>query len=149
MQIKNILVAVDGSETSEKALDFTLAIAEKLEATIKILNVSEALPMGAIPTETISLGTSIPVVTKDFRRIHEQILEKAVEHAKTVSPSVAVSSLLREGNAALEIVNVAKEGKFDVVVVGHKGAGKVKEFLMGSVSEKVSHLAPCPVIIVR
>ena len=57
--------------------------------------------------------------------------------------------MLREGDPAKEIVAVAKEGGFDVVVVGHRGSGRIREMFMGSVSEKVVHSAPCSVVIVR
>jgi nucleotide-binding universal stress UspA family protein len=49
----------------------------------------------------------------------------------------------------LEIVAEAKDAGFDVVVVGHSGLGRVKELFLGNISEKVAHLAPCPVVIVR
>jgi nucleotide-binding universal stress UspA family protein len=87
---------------------------------------------------------------KDLLRLHEEILRKAVGHAKIVKPEMAVSSMLREGDPALEIVALAKEEDFDLVVVGHGGAGRVKEFFgLGGTSEKVVHLAPCSVVIIR
>ncbi len=90
------------------------------------------------------------VFGRDLKRIHEEILNKVVAQAKTVKPNVAVLSVLREGDPALEIVNIAKEEGFDLVVVGHKGAGRVKEFFgLGGISEKVAHLAPCSVVIIR
>ena len=68
---------------------------------------------------------------------------------KTAKPNVAVSSKLREGDPALEIVAEAKEAGFDVVVVGHRGLSRVREIFLGNISEKVAHLAPCSVVIVR
>src|SRR5208337_4924779 len=146
MVIKNILVGVDGSENSDRALDFALDLAEKFNASILILNVSESLAMGAIPQESTAYsGGNTAIFGKDLRKIHDEILSRSVAHAKTVKPSVAVSSMLKEGDPALEIVNTAKEGGFDVIVVGHRGLGKMKELFLGSISEKVAHLAPCPV----
>lgn len=150
MQLKNILVAVDGSETSDRALDFALDLAEKFEAAVAVLNVSEALPMSAVPVEsTASLGSNIPIISKDFRQIHEEILSRAIAHAKQGKPNLAVSSMLREGDPALEIVHAAKEGNFDIVIVGHRMLGRVQEFFVGGVGDKVAHLANCPVIIVK
>ena len=57
--------------------------------------------------------------------------------------------MLRDGDPAIEIVDVAKDSGFDVIVIGHKGSGMVSERVLGSISEKVAHLAPCPVVIVR
>ena len=64
-------------------------------------------------------------------------------------PNVVVSWKLREGDQASEIIAAAKEGDFDVVVVGHRGLSRVREILLGNISGKVAHLAHCPVVIVR
>jgi nucleotide-binding universal stress UspA family protein len=148
--IRNVLVAVDGSENSDRALDFSLDLAEKYGASVRILNVSESPSLGAVPLEpsTVS-GESMVGFVKDLQRLHEEILSKAVAHAKEFKPNVVVSSKLREGDPALEIVAEAKDAGFDVVVVGHSGLGRVKELFLGNISEKVAHLAPCPVVIVR
>jgi nucleotide-binding universal stress UspA family protein len=148
--IRKVLVAVDGSENSDRALDFALDLAEKYGAALTILNVSEPPAMGAVPIEPMTVsGESMVVFAKDLRRFHEDILSKAVAHAREVKPNVSVSSKLREGDPALEIVAEAKEDGVDVVVVGHSGLGRVREFLLGNIGEKVAHLAPCSVIIVR
>jgi nucleotide-binding universal stress UspA family protein len=148
--LKNILVAVDGSENSDRVLDFALGLSEKFGSAITILNASESLPMGAVPPEpTASLGNPISAISGDVTKIHDQILSKAVARAKAFKSDLAVSSVLREGDPTLEIVNAAKEGGFDVIVVGHRGLGKVKELFLGGISEKVVHLASCPVIIIK
>lgn len=149
--IGKILVAVDGSENSVRALDFALDVAEKYSSAVAIINVRESPVMGAVPIEPTSvLGESFVLVDKDLLKLHEEILRKAVDRARTVKPELEVSSLLREGDPALEIVALAKEGGFDLVVVGHGGAGRVREFFgLGGISERVVHLAPCSVVIVR
>ena len=147
---RKVLVAVDGSENSDRALDLALDLGEKYDSDIMILNVSGSLVMGVVPEESTAYSSgSLATFAKDLRKIHEEILIKAVVHAKMVKPDLAISSMLKEGDPAHEIVTVAKEGGFDVVVVGHKGLGRVKELFLGSTSEKVAHLATCPVIIVR
>ncbi len=148
--IRNVLVAVDGSENSDRALDFALELAEKFGAAVRVLNVSESPAMGAVPLEPTTVsGDSMVIFANDLRKFHEEILNKAVAHAKTVKPDVAVSWKLRDGDPSLEIVAEAKGEGFDVVVVGHQGQGRVKELFLGNISEKVAHLAPCPVVIVR
>ncbi len=150
MAIENILVGVDGSENSFKALDFALNLAEKFNASVMILNVSESLVMGTVTEEVTgsSDGNTSTFVT-DLRQIHNEILSRSVAHAKAVKPNLSVSSMLKEGEPAAEIINAAKEGGFDVIVVGHRGLSKMKERVLGSISEKVANLAPCPVIIVK
>jgi nucleotide-binding universal stress UspA family protein len=149
--IRNVLVAVDGSENSSRALDFALDFAEKYGAAVLILNVSEPPAIGVVPQEPTAYASGgAAVFAKDLSRFHEEILSKAVVHARAIKPNVPIASKLREGDPALEIVAEAKERAFDVVVVGHVGAGRVKELLgLGGISEKVAHLAPCPVVIVR
>jgi nucleotide-binding universal stress UspA family protein len=148
--IHNVLVAVDGSENSDRALDFALDLAEKYGAALTVLNVGESPAMGTVPIEPTTVsGESMVVFAKDLRRFHEDILSKAVAHAREVKPIVSVSSKLREGDPALEIVAEAKEDGVDVVVVGHSGLGRVRELFLGNISEKVAHLAPCSIVIVR
>ena len=149
--IGKILVVVDGSENSNRALDFALDIAEKYGASLTVLNVRESPGVGAVPMEPTAVsGESMVIFGKDLLRLHEEILRKAVAHSKIVKPEMAVFSKLREGDPALEIVALAKEEGFDLVVVGHEGAGRVKEFFgLGGISEKVVHLAPCSVVIIR
>lgn len=148
--ISKVLVAVDGSENSDRALDFALDLAEKYVAAVTILNVSESPAMGAVPMEPTTVsGESMVVFAKDLRKFHEEILGKAVAHAKASKPTVEVSWKYSEGDPALQIVAVAKEDGFDIVVIGHRGLGRVKEMFLGNISEKVAHLASCPVVIVR
>lgn len=144
-------MAVDGSENSVRALDFALDLAEKFSSVVRVLSVSEPPPIGAVPIEpTVVSGESMIMFGRDLRRLHEEILNRAVAHAKQVKPNVSVLPLLREGDPASEIVAEAKEEGFDLVVIGHKGAGRVKElFGLGGISEKVVHLAPCSVVIIR
>ena len=141
--VSKVLVAVDGSENSERALDFALNFAEKYNSALTIVNVSDSSAVAAYPDD------SMVVVAKDLRKFHEDILEKATAHAKQANPSISVSSSFREGDPALEIASAAKEGNFDVVVVGHLGVGKVRGLFLGSISEKVTRLVSCTVIIVR
>lgn len=149
--IRNILVAVDGSESSTKALDFALDLADKYAAGITIINVFESPPMGSVPQDQVSFPTeSMAAFSKDLANIHQELLSKAVAHAKKINPNVTVAAKLREGDPASQIVAEAKESGIDMVVVGHRGVGRVKEmFGLGGISDKVAHIAPCPVVIVR
>ena len=141
--ISKVLVAVDGSENSDRALDFALDFAEKYNAALAVINVNESSAVAAFPDD------SMVVVAKDLRKFHEDVLEKAIAHAKQTKPNLSVSSSLREGDPALEIASAAKEGSFDIVVVGHQGIGKVKGIFLGSISEKVTRSVSCTVVIVR
>jgi nucleotide-binding universal stress UspA family protein len=150
-----VLVAVDGSEVSWRALDFAVEFAQKYGASLLVLNVSESTQVvTAVPPEpAVYMGEGTAAIAKDLETVHENILNKALSHAKTLYPSLAVSGKLRMGDAAAEIVAEAHDGSFDVVMVGHVGTGRmirVKELLgLGGISKKVADQAPCSVIIVR
>ena len=77
--IRNVLVAVDGSEYSDRTLDFALDLAEKYTASVTVLNVSESPAVGAIPLEPTTVsGDNMVMVAKDLRKFHQEILNKAV-----------------------------------------------------------------------
>ncbi len=141
--VSNVLVAVDGSENSLRGLDFALEFAEKYNANLSIINITESAAAAAY------VGDSMIAVARDLRKFHEDILTKAATHAKNTRPTVRVTTVLKEGDPASEIISTATEGNFDVVVVGHRGLGKVKGMLLGSISDKVSRQLVCTVILVR
>jgi len=149
--IKKVLVAVDGSESTGKVLDFALDLAEKFGASVMILNVSELLVIDSVPKEAVAYsgGSAAAVPGRDLEMDHHEILRRSIAYAKAVKPNLSVSSMLREGDPGTEIVNMAKEDGFDAIVVGNKRSGLVKELLLDGVSEKVARLAHCPVIIVK
>jgi nucleotide-binding universal stress UspA family protein len=86
---------------------------------------------------------------KEIKASHEKILSKALKRAKELKPDLKISTVLKEGRPADEIVKTAKEENFDLIVMGHRGLGRVKEFFLGSVSDRVADEAHCPVLIVK
>jgi len=154
--LSKILVAFDGSECSNRALDFALDLAEKYSASILALNVLQNQFLGYTADSydrvqtTVSFPTTIGSVAVDFHKFHEGILVKASEKAAKEKPRVKVETLLKEGNPTEVIVDTAKSGGYDIIVLGHSGAGRLKEALyLGGTSERVAHSARCPVLIVR
>jgi len=151
----NILVAVDGSEHSKKALNYALELAEKFDGKITLIHVySTVVPVvpsvDALsgPALTPPVATAVSAeITERARERGKQILDEAERVIK--KRGISVEKVLREGEAVGEIVAAAQEGKFDLIVVGHRGLSKLKEFFLGAVSEGISHKAVCPVLIVK
>jgi len=148
----NILVAVDGSENSKKALNYALELAEKFDGKITLIHVySSVAPVvspGVASTATPTVSPTIAAeIIEEAKHRGKKILDEAEQVAK--ERRISVEEVLREGNAVQEIVTVAKEGKFDIIIVGHRGLSKLEELFLGAVSEGVSHKAPCPVMIVK
>ena len=146
--ITKILVAIDGSECSERALDFALDLAEKYSASLLIINVLQ-MPVYGSPDDPLAVSAGTASFARDLGKIHERLLAKAAEKASSAKPNVKVTTELREGNPPTQIVNAAAEGNFDMVVLGHSGQGRFREWLLGSTTERVAHLARCIVVIVK
>jgi nucleotide-binding universal stress UspA family protein len=160
--ITKILVGVDGSKNSEKALDHALEIAEKFSASILILNVFQPppesgykanmfsqSPASGYPQDTIGDQSNMSAFIKDLRKVHEAVLSKAAERAIKLKPMIKITTELKEGNTPFQIIETAANGGFDLIVVGHMGESEIKEFLLGSTSERVVHRAKCTVLIVK
>jgi len=148
--VKKVLVAVDGSENSYRALDFSLEFTEKFGAELTIMNVSESSGVVSVPPEIAPYtNDNMVVVARDLRKFHEEVLNKATIRAKKIKPNVSISAILKEGNPASAIIEAANDGNFDVVVLGHRGIGKFKGIFVGSISEKVARSLSCTVILVR
>ena len=160
--IEKILVGVDGSKNSEKALDFALEVAERFSAFILIINVFQPppefgyqanmfsqAPLSGYPQDTIGDQSSMSAFIRDLRKIHEAVLSKAAERAIKLKPTLKITTELKEGNTPSQIIATAADGGFDLIVLGHLGESEIKEFLLGSTSERVVHQARCTVLIVK
>jgi nucleotide-binding universal stress UspA family protein len=161
--ITKILVGVDGSKNSKKALDYALEIADQFSASVLILNVfqppvelsyqsimnSPAVMASDYPQNMVGDQSRVGAITKDLRKVHETILSNAAKSAIKLKPMLKITTELKEGNTASQIIEVATKGGFDLIVVGHMGESEIKEFLLGSTSEKVVHQASCTVIVVK
>ena len=145
--LQKILVAVDGSEYSKKALEFACELAEKFGGSLQIVHV----PQGSAADRVMVLGGASVMIHAG----HEEI-EKAgrtlIEAARKIAEkklSGRVSTELRGGDPADEIVKSAEKNASDCIVIGSRGLGDFGGLLLGSVSHKVNHSAPCTCITVH
>jgi nucleotide-binding universal stress UspA family protein len=157
--ITKILVGVDGSVGSEKALDYALEIADKFSASVAILNVfqlppeveyppnmAQQIPSSGYSQTPTGYSPNVASIVIDFRKVHEAVLAKATERATKLKPNLKLTAELKEGDAPSQIVETAANGEFDLIVIGHS---KSKEFFLGSTSERVAHRAKCAVLIAK
>jgi nucleotide-binding universal stress UspA family protein len=151
-----VLVPLDGSEHSDRALEIAIQIAKKFRAKMTLLHVySVIVPAVIAPEPTTPNPAGVPVVTsaevaemvEAAHIVGNRILAGGEQKAK--SANVKVETVLREGNTVQEIVALAKEGEFDLIVIGARGISRIRELLMGSVSEGVIKNAHCPVLVVK
>lgn len=149
--IKNILVPIDGSEHSVRAMSYALDLAEKYSADIKLLSVAQpVVATGSMfLTQPILPPASTAIYVKEIEAAHEKILAEALRKAKESKPNINISKQLVNGRPADKIVKIANDGNFDLIVMGSRGAGGIKEFFLGSVSDRVADEARCPVLLVK
>jgi nucleotide-binding universal stress UspA family protein len=153
---EKILVPLDGSRHSLKALEIAIQIANKFGGKISLIHVySVAVRPVIMPEPTTLTPPMIPVMTPEevskavevARSAGARILSDGEEKVKAAE--VQVETLLREGHVVQEIVKTAKEGNFDLVVIGGRGISKIRELLLGSVTDGVIHHASCPVLVIK
>jgi len=153
---EKILVPLDGSEHSQRALETAIQIAKKFHSEIVVLHVySVTVTPVIVPEPTTVTPAGVPVATSAevakmvdaARDVGRQILAEGKRNVQ--AEGIEVDTALREGNSVQEIVRLAREGQFDLVVVGARGIHRIREILLGSVSEGVAKNAPCPVLVVK
>jgi nucleotide-binding universal stress UspA family protein len=145
--IGSIVVGTDGSDTAAKAVAEAGGLASALGASVHV--VSAFAPVsGTRLREEARQAPSDVEHSVNPREDVDALLEEAQEQLEEAGVT-DVKTHAREGDAADALLDVAEEQKADLVVVGNKGMSGTRRFLLGSVPNKVSHHAPCSVLIVR
>jgi len=135
-----ILVAVDGSESSKKAFDKSVFLAQKCNSKLYVVHVVLDWEYGGDSAATFEL-------IDELRAKGSELLEQCKKQA--LQSSVQVETVLEQGDYAHEIIEVAKRKDCELIIMGSRGMSPIKELLLGSVTLKVMHHASCPVMVVR
>jgi universal stress protein A len=142
-QFSKILVPIDFSSHSAKALELAIALAKTFGARIHLLHAYHLPPLVGMPDEI--------VIPPDFwtgvRDAAARKLDKAAQKVKAAG--IAVETHLAEFAPSDAIVEAAKTTKADLIVMGTRGLTGLKHALLGSVAERTLRLAPCPVLTVK
>jgi nucleotide-binding universal stress UspA family protein len=136
-----VVVGVDGSEGSRKALRWAAAEATARGDDLELVHVWEP-PQAYAP---LGLG-AYPLDPEPIREAARSLLEDLVSQARELAPGIDIRGELVEGAAAHALLDHARSA--DLLVVGSRGLGGFRSLLLGSVSQQVVHHAPCPVVIV-
>lgn len=139
MMMKNILVPVDGSEGSDRAVAEAIAMAEICEAKLNFLYVANInqLAINACLSDAI-----LEAVTK----AGNVILDRAME---MVPSGIEKEAYSETGSPAVVILDFAASNDIDLIIMGSRGLGIVKGVLLGSVSQYIVEQAKCPVLVVK
>ena len=143
---QSIVVGTDGSDTAREAVRQATDLAGRLGASIHLVSAYEPVPEGRLREERQEVPEDLQWMVNPREDV-ASTLEEAAEQLKEAG--VEVDTHAREGDPADAILDVAEEKSADLIVVGNKGMTGAKRFLLGSVPNKVSHHAPCSVMIIR
>lgn len=141
-EMEKILVPVDGSEQSHKAVIFAADLARHYNATMYLLHVFK---LTIIPE---GLGEYVVSDRVQLRALGDRIIAAAENDVKGYGIE-RIKATVVEGDPAERIIDYAKEHDVDIIVIGSRGLGTFKGLLLGSVSNKVSHKADRTCVIVR
>ena len=141
-----IVVGTDGSETAGKAVARAVELAGALSARLLVVSAFEPVSDSRLREEAQQAPADLQWMVNPREDVNAT-LEEARETAEQAGVTAEVFA--RQGDPADAILDVAEEQRADLIVVGNKGMTGAKRFLLGSVPNKVSHHAPCSVLIIR
>ena len=144
MQVNNILVPVDFSNYSGKALAYASEIAQSYKAQLQVLHIIEETMHPAFSvTGKSSIFDLVPGIKDDSRKRAEKMIKEFV------LDKVKSKVFIQGGRAASDIIKFANENSTDLIVIATHGLTGLEHMLMGSVTEKVVRMAHCPVFTVK
>jgi len=142
----SIVVGTDGSDTATKAVGQAIDLARAVGAKIELVSAYEPVPTQRINEERREAPEDLQWAISPREDV-DATLEAAASEIRAAG--VPVELYARQGDPADAILDVAEECDADLIIVGNKGMTGAKRFLLGSVPNKVSHHAPCSVLIIR
>ncbi|MBZ6527283.1 universal stress protein [Aerococcaceae bacterium DSM 111021] len=141
-EYQRILVATDGSEGADLALNKAVAIAKRNNAKLFVLHVLDTRAIQATSSSDIHFREAL-------RTLGDRVMEEAKDYA-TGQGLTEVETILEMGSPKSIIAeDIPKREGIDLIVMGAKGMGAIERFFMGSVSENVIRHAACDVLVVR
>lgn len=138
---KRILVAYDGSEGSRTALKRGIELAQALDAELVSISVEEHLPYYAASISEVK-------ATKEQIDEHFRALTKQARDVAALS-GLTMETIVQQGHEVERIVGAAKEGRFDLLIIGYHGHSRIFERAMGSTAQSIVRHAPCPVLVAK
>jgi nucleotide-binding universal stress UspA family protein len=139
--IKKILVPTDGSTHARKAVEFASEFALKYKATLHLIHVVS-------PLTSIAEGYVDRQIEDHQQKVAKEIIGKAEKEIKKKGIE-SYQSTIRKGNPAQEILEFASGNNVDMIIMGCRGAGMIETLMLGSVSQRVCHLADCTCVTVK
>jgi nucleotide-binding universal stress UspA family protein len=138
---RRILVAYDGSDGARAALKHAVALAAALKADLSCVMVEEHLPHYAASISEVKAAKE--EIDQHFRGLAKQAKDLAG------LSGIDMETIVRQGHEVETVVNVAKDGAYDLLVIGYHGHSAIFGRIMGSTAQSIVRLAPCPVLLAK
>lgn len=142
-KIARVLVPIDFSDCSKKALKYAVPFARQFGATIQLIHV---VPMNYFVGSEFG-AIDFPLMEADLKKSAQKQLDAFV--AEEIGSDATAEAAVRAGQPVHEIVAAARQGEADLIILSTHGRTGLRHVFMGSVAENVVRYAPCPVLIVR
>ncbi len=143
---RSIVVGTDGSDTAAQAVRQAIELARSVGARIELVSAYEPVSDARLREQSIQVPEDLQWMINPRDGV-QAMLEAAASEIHAAGVEVEVFAL--QGDPADAILDVAEERGSELIVIGNKGMTGAKRFLLGSVPNKVSHHAPCSVLIIR
>ncbi len=143
---RSIVVGTDGSDTATQAVRQAIELARAVGARIDLVSAYEPVSDARLREQSIQVPEDLQWMVNPRDDV-QATLDAAASEIRAAGVEVEVFVL--QGDPADAILDVAEERGSDLIVIGNKGMTGAKRFLLGSVPNKVSHHAPCSVLIIR
>lgn len=144
--MKKILVPVDGSAASRKAAENAIETAKEKNAELTFIYVVNIPDIMTDAQYGMRTRDDIHLLKASTEETGKRFLDKFVDELDT--GYLAVKKVVVSGQPDYEIVKLASEGEFDLIVMGRRGFSRIKRFFVGSVTQRVISDSPCPVLVV-
>ena len=138
MEFKKILVGIDGSENSKRAATAAANLAELFKGTVTLVSVVK-------PGE-YSLAVDNQAFIENLKEFHNDLVDTTKEDIS--KSGIVVDTRIELGTPWKELIKLATEGHYDLIVVGSRGSGQVADFLIGSNSTRVVQHSAVPVLVI-
>ncbi len=139
-----ILVAVDGSDSSIKALDYAAHLASQDNAELIIISAAEPLPPIAIEGSTPSY---LPQYQDDLHKALEKIQKEQLDRIQKQYPKLKITAKVIDGRPVPVIREASKNT--DLIVIGHRGQGGILDWMLGSVAKQIVDTCTVPVLVIK
>jgi nucleotide-binding universal stress UspA family protein len=143
----SIVVGTDGSDTAREAVRQAIELARLAGAALEVVSAYEPVSAARLREEATEVPRDLQWSVNPREDVDATLAE--VEKEARTAGLATIRTFARQGDPADAILDVAEEQRSDLIIVGNKGMTGAKRFLLGSVPNKVSHHAPCSVLIIR